>query len=131
MGRYHRKSASNIVEGHGVTFDKYVNKLTTLRAGDMAKQHDSARDDMFIDPSPYFSLRGLGLHRDTTPEQRSRFAEKNPRAATDFETKSRAARDRSCGRRGAAEPGHFGPHSGAGINRGAPPARAGWKPSDA
>jgi len=130
MGRYHRNSSSNMVRGHGRTFDKYVDGLTTLREGLMAKQQDNARDDMFIDCSPYFSLRGLGLHRDTTPEQRSRYAEKNPRAATDFETLGRAARDRSCGRKGAAEPAHFGPHAGARTTRGAPPVRAGWKPSD-
>jgi hypothetical protein len=37
--------------------DKLVEKLTTLRPGTTESQPDHDRDDMFSDPTPYFSLK--------------------------------------------------------------------------
>jgi hypothetical protein len=126
MGRYRGGQASNMVRGHGVTFDKYVDGLTTMRPGMIGRQDDRARTEMYIDPSPYFSLAGLNLHHNTEPEQRSRAASKNPRAHTDFETLSRPARNRSCGKPSGKAPLHQTAGSYQGERRGAPPIRGGW-----
>ena len=38
-------------------------RLTTLRAGGLHDQHDTARADMFVDVSPYISLAGIDADR--------------------------------------------------------------------
>jgi len=38
-------------------------RLTTLRAGALHDQHDTARSDMFVDVSPYVSLSGIDADR--------------------------------------------------------------------
>jgi len=35
--------------------------LTTLKPGQLGDRPDMARDEMFIDPSPYLGLRGFGI----------------------------------------------------------------------
>jgi hypothetical protein len=40
-------------------------KLTTLRPGNLEDQADDDRDELFSDPTPYFSLaNNYGLHKD-------------------------------------------------------------------
>jgi hypothetical protein len=44
--------------------ETYWEGLTTLRAGCLEHQPDAARDEMFSDPTPYFSLKAqFGLDR--------------------------------------------------------------------
>jgi hypothetical protein len=124
MGRYRGGQAQNIVRGHGVTFDKYVDRLTTYRAGSVGSQDDRARTEMFVDCSPYFSLAGMGLHHATNPEQKSKAVSKNPRAHTDFSVDhGRAARNRSTGKASGSGAAHQTAGSYTGIERGAPPAK--------
>jgi hypothetical protein len=94
-------------------FDRYVHNFTARREEMLGDTKDPARDSMFIDPSPYLSLRGFGLG--DSAQQRSRDASKNPRART---TLGEAGMNLSCGKKSSVKPAEDGAPA---IHRGSPP----------
>lgn len=81
-----------------------VNRLTTIRPGCVGDKPDAARDEMFIDPSPYFSMRGLmpGVRQ----EERDRKGYKNPYGPT---TMGNEAINRTRGKRSGGNPATVAP----------------------
>lgn len=94
-------------------FDRYVHHFTARREGILGDARDAARDAMFIDPSPYFSLHGIGLF--DSASKRARDASKNPRART---TLGEAGMNLSCGKKSSVKPAEDGAPP---IHRGSPP----------
>jgi len=94
-------------------FDEYAHNFTARREEMLGDTKDPARDAMFIDPSPYLSLRGFGLGDGA--EKRARDASKNPRART---TLGEAGMNLSCGKKSSVAPAEDGAPN---YHRGAPP----------
>jgi hypothetical protein len=113
------RKASNKSDG-GMA--RFVERLTPFRAGSLGEQDERSRTEMFIDPSPYFSLAGFGLHHDKGAAERSKMVAKNVRGHAHHDPSHTPEIHRSAGRPSgehatAAHKNANGPTA----DRGAPP----------